>query len=290
MKTFIPILSLIVLWPLAASWAQLRPPSESGVSLGQVHAIVRDIDASKKFWTLMGGTAIKVDGTDVMKFPGVLLFLTLGSPSGGSSGTPMDHIGFWVTDGPELVARLKAENQKTDPNAGERVPGVMNVGYVYSPDDLKIEVLDLPNVRRIHPELLENKSLKLIGPSTFDHLHYMLPEAVGPEARAWYAKTFGASLSIYHSRTGAPELGDELSGTRLNFGKSNKSVVPTKGRALDHIGFEVKHLQAFCEMLEASGVKLDQPYSKARHKSFASAELTDPWGTSIELTEGLDKF
>ena len=65
---------------------------------------------------------------------------------------------------------------------------------------------------------------------------------------------------------------------------------PTKGRTLDHIGFEVKNLQLFCKKLEAKGVKLDAPYSKARHKSFASAELTDPWGTSIELTEGLNRF
>ena len=41
---------------------------------------------------------------------------------------------------------------------------------------------------------------------------------------------------------------------------------------------------------EANGEKLDQPYSKSRHKSFASAEFTDPWGTSIELTEGLNRF
>ena len=64
----------------------------------------------------------------------------------------------------------------------------------------------------------------------------------------------------------------------------------TKGRAFDHIGFEVKNLAAFCKKLEASGVKLDAPYSKTRHKSFASAKLTDPWGVSIELTEGLRKF
>jgi len=37
-------------------------------------------------------------------------------------------------------------------------------------------------------------------------------------------------------------------------------------------------------------VKFEQPFSEKRHKSFASAELVDPWGTSIELTEGLSKF
>jgi hypothetical protein len=37
-------------------------------------------------------------------------------------------------------------------------------------------------------------------------------------------------------------------------------------------------------------VKLDKPYSKTRHAGFASAEIVDPWGTPIELTEGLGKL
>ena len=68
------------------------------------------------------------------------------------------------------------------------------------------------------------------------------------------------------------------------------AVSPTKGRAIDYVGYEVKDLKAFCKKLQASGVKLDQPYSKSRHKSYASAMITDPWGISIELTEGLNKF
>ena len=49
--------------------------------------------------------------------------------------------------------------------------------------------------------------------------------------------------------------------------------LPMKGRTLDHIGFEVMNLEAFCKKLEASGVKFEKPYSKSHHKDFASAEL-----------------
>jgi hypothetical protein len=42
------------------------------------------MDAAKKFWMLLGATPINVDGTEVMKFAGALVFLTPGSPSGGS--------------------------------------------------------------------------------------------------------------------------------------------------------------------------------------------------------------
>jgi len=76
----------------------------------------------------------------------------------------------------------------------------------------------------------------------------------------------------------------------LNWNIGKFTPVPSKGRALDHMGFEVKNLEAFCKKLQANGVKFDGLYSKTRHKSFASAELTDPLGTSIELTEGLNKF
>jgi catechol 2,3-dioxygenase-like lactoylglutathione lyase family enzyme len=55
---------------------------------------------------------------------------------------------------------------------------------------------------------------------------------------------------------------------------------------LDHIAFEVRNLAAFCKRLEAMGVTLDVPYTKGP-AGVASARLTDPWGTSIELTEGL---
>ena len=64
----------------------------------------------------------------------------------------------------------------------------------------------------------------------------------------------------------------------------------TKGRALDHTGFEVDGLEEFCRRLEASGVKLDAPYRQLPQYGIAIAFLTDPWGTYIELTEGLDKL
>src|SRR5260370_466402 len=64
----------------------------------------------------------------------------------------------------------------------------------------------------------------------------------------------------------------------------------TKGHVIDHIGFEINHLEAFCKTLAASSVKFDQPYSKQRYKNCANAELTDSCGASIELTDGLNKF
>jgi catechol 2,3-dioxygenase-like lactoylglutathione lyase family enzyme len=55
---------------------------------------------------------------------------------------------------------------------------------------------------------------------------------------------------------------------------------------LDHIGFEVAGLEAFVADLEAKGVQFDVPYRKTAD-GVGLAFLVDPWGTYIELTEGL---
>jgi predicted enzyme related to lactoylglutathione lyase len=59
---------------------------------------------------------------------------------------------------------------------------------------------------------------------------------------------------------------------------------------LDHIGFEITNLEAFCKKAEASGVKLDLPFTKRPELGISMAYITDPWGTYIELTEGLNKL
>jgi hypothetical protein len=61
------------------------------------------------------------------------------------------------------------------------------------------------------------------------------------------------------------------------------------GRSLDHVGFEIKNLEAFLKKLEASGIKLDRPYQRSQAApTLMIAYVTDPWGTYVELTEGLD--
>jgi catechol 2,3-dioxygenase-like lactoylglutathione lyase family enzyme len=81
---------------------------------------------------------------------------------------------------------------------------------------------------------------------------------------------------------------DQLPGVSLNFSPAPTPTVGTTGRSIDHIGFEVKNLEAFTNKLEADGIKLDRPYSKVAALGISIAFIKDPWGTSIELTEGLD--
>ena len=111
-----------------------------------------------------------------------------------------------------------------------------------------------------------------------------MPQGADVAAKAWYAQMFGG---VPGKRSNYQAV--DLPGINLNFSGQATAQAPTRGRMLDHIGFEVKNLEAFCKQLEARGVKLDTPYTKGPD-GIATAQLTDPWGTSIELTEGLNRL
>jgi catechol 2,3-dioxygenase-like lactoylglutathione lyase family enzyme len=287
MKKMLLILSLFVLSPASPLWAQLQPPNEAGVTMGHVGLIVRNVEANKKFWTMLGGTAIKIDEIDVIKFPGVFVFLTPGNPnisalpsqqvlcscpSDNVEPSIVNHLGLLVQNWEEYMERFKAAGltMREMPFVGRRQI------IIYTPDNVALE-------------MAEGKSIPF--PITQQHFHFFAPAYVPTMPHSvpayamyeWYAKMFAVKQL-------SANLGGELPGLNVRFGATPLLTAPTKGRPVDHIGFEVTNLEAFCKKLEANGVKFDQPYSKTRHRGFASADLTDPWGVSIELTEGLNKF
>ena len=53
---------------------------------------------------------------------------------------------------------------------------------------------------------------------------------------------------------------------------------------LDHIGFDVKNMDAMVKKLEAAGIKLDRPVVTQPTGSKLTF-IHDEWGTSIELNE-----
>jgi catechol 2,3-dioxygenase-like lactoylglutathione lyase family enzyme len=251
------------------SQAQLAAPNEMGVSMGHVHLFVQDVDAAKKFWIAVGATPIKFGPNEGMKFPGVLILVRKGEPSGGTVGSVINHFGFNVPNVPEAMAKWKAAGLKTE--LGQN-PGQC---FLFTPDDLT------------RVEILENKSLTV--PIAFHHVHFYVPDSGGntsvTEIQSWYVKTFGAKAG----KRGQFEAAD-VPGVNLTFTKSDTPTVPTKGRMLDHIGFEITNLEAFCKKAEASGVKFDLPFTKRPELGISMAYITDPWGTYIELTEGLNKL
>jgi catechol 2,3-dioxygenase-like lactoylglutathione lyase family enzyme len=137
--------------------------------------------------------------------------------------------------------------------------------YMRTPDDVRVEVLEEPS---------------LATPIAGHHVHFFTQDI--PGMQAWYVKTFGAVAGTRGQFQTA-----NLPGFELTFASSATVPVPTKGRALDRIGFEVKDLKGFLVKLEAEGIKIDRLYAKIPGTSISAAIFTDPWGTTVELTEGL---
>ncbi len=260
MKRFVlGFFSLCLLRPAAA---QLAPPNEAGVSLGHLHLNVKDVEAQKAFWLgQMGGVAVPFGAGQAVKFPGVLIMFRKGDPAGGTEGSVIDHIGFLVPNVKDFLARRRAAGVKVFNEQPTQ-------GFIEAPEGIKIEIQQDP------AQTVPIKS---------HHIHFQTPSI--EETRAWYVKLFAAK-----SGTRGRFQAADLPGVNLTFTQAQSDRVGTKGRSLDHIGFEVKNLEAFCKQLEAQGVKFDTPYRKVANIGLAIAFLTDPWGTYIELTEGLNKL
>lgn len=290
MKKTIAILGTAILFLMGAhmSRAQLAPPNEAGVTMGHVHLNVRDVAASKAFFLRFGGTPVTLGGTDGIRYPGVILFLMQANPSGDMEGSAVDHIGFVLQDGAEFFTKLKEQGAKIVSN-GVNAQGQTYSGYIYGPDGVKVEIIDLEVAKRFI-------SAARAAPVQFDQIHFFVADpgaGGGPgwsQLQSWYTKVFGANAMLKNlvsppgNQALPPMSQSVLPGVKLNFSPASSSVA-TKGRALDHIGFEVSNLAAFCKRLEAQGIKLDIPYRK--EEGIGTAYLTDPAGTYIELTEGL---
>src|SRR5712692_452436 len=287
MRKLIPVLSFIVLLSGGAVWAQLLHPNGAGVTMGHLHYKVRDVEANKKFWIALGATPVKIDTREVLKFNGVLIFLDKSESSGGTEGSVVNHVGFRVPNTRESLARMKAAGYKTDLNN----TGTGKVGNVFSPEGERIEFLEdqSVNVKFVPDAGPYVPPQKMTIPITLHHIHLYVPEESVGKAKAWYVKVFGGIPGKRYKTEDPPYDAADIPGVNMNFAAAHGALAPTKGRMLDHIGFEIKNLEAFCKKLEASGIKLDAPYKKLP-SGISNAFLTDPWGTYIELTEGLDRF
>jgi len=275
--------SLLALVCASRADAQLVAGADAPIVYGHHHLNVTSLETHKKFWAdTLGGTVVKLpNNAEIVKFPGVLLFMRAQALTGGTKGTTVNHIGFTVTNLRQVLDKVKANGFSIVTKA-EAAPNLTIVddivqisggpvsggAYIMGPDDVKVELLEMKN---------QASAIML------HHVHFF--QAQNKEMQEWYVKTFGAK-----PRTAAAFLAADLPGVVLNFSESKELVVGTKGRALDHIGFEVRNLEDFCKKLEAQGITFDMPYRKVPALNIAIAFITDPWGTSIELTEGLDKI
>jgi catechol 2,3-dioxygenase-like lactoylglutathione lyase family enzyme len=253
------------------------------VVYGHHHFNTTDMAAQKRFFVETLGGKLATIGTnnlEVIEFPNVFLFFRpMQAPTGGTIGSTVNHVGFSVPDLKPVVAKLKANGFKmiTSDSVAATVKvtddiaaasPTTNIAFVLGPEETKVELVEVK---------------AQTAPIQLHHVHFFGEQQA--EMQAWYAKVFGAAAQP--ANPAQAFVTAQLPGVTLSFTRSPTATVATQGRALDHIGFEVKNLEAFTKQLEADGIPLTVSYRTVPALDIAIAFIKDPWGTNIELTEGL---
>lgn len=233
---------------------------------GHIHLTATDPEAAANWYAKhFGGTPTGFAGDtsegvkiDRAMFGDIgVLFFKKKAGFEGSVGTAVDHIGFSM---PDIAGKFKELVDDGAKALGKvRNFGGMDLAFVEDPWGTKIEIIDDPDTRVLH------------------HLHL---HSADPEGTLdWYEAAFGGERKKFKGALAAIKYNDIW----LIVQRSNKELAPTKGRSMDHLGWNFPDLEAAAKELKAKGVKftLDpRPY-----KTVKIAFIEGPEGVRIELVE-----
>jgi len=248
--------------------AQLATPNQAGLTFGHVHLNVSSITEHLPIWEKhFGGVVVEKGPLTAIRLPNMVVLFTEREPIEGSRETVMDHFGFKVRDMERFLADWRADGLEVG-RVFTGAEGQTNA-YVMLPDGVYVEMQE---DQGLHEEI------------TGYHVHFYSAEH--EELLNWYTDIF----SLETRPRGSIPTTTNVPGMNLSFSRSGSDRAPTQGAAVDHIGFEVDDLEAFCATLEAAGIEFEVPYREIPAVGLAIAFFTDPAGVRIELTEGLDEY
>ena len=285
-RRFLSIVTILCLAAIPAI-AQTRPFNAAGVTAGHEHLAGTDAAAHNAFWTALGAVPAQLGtGTQILKLPGVFIMFQNAGGRGGragnapaagaapaappaapgpSEGSSVEHLAFKVKSLKETLAKLDAGGTK--PAAGATATQT----FVLAPNGVKVQ-------------LVEDTAL----PTPIASYEMLMKVSSVADASAWYEKWFGARVVKQGQSTVA-----EIPGMNIRFAETKDPVSGTQGRAINHIGFEVKNLEAVMKKMSDGGVMVNRPYAAAPATIAPLNSLgfiTDPWGTYIELNEGFSEI
>ena len=278
-------LTILLFVPAVAS-AQILVAGEGPVVYGHHHLNTTNMDAQKKFFVdTLGGSVAKIGTGDrqqeIIKFPNVLIFFRpMQAPTGGSIGTTVNHIGFSVPDLRPLVAKIKANgfkmitadsvaaNVKVTDDIAAASP-TTNLAFALGPEDVKVEFVEVQNAE---------------GPDS---------ASSRPFLRADEHRDAGVVRKDVR-RNDAPGQ----SGVRFRRGSAARRVPELFAiadadrrhhRPIDrsHRLRDQKSRGVHEEARSRRASSWIVPTPRCPQLGIAIAFIKDPWGTNIEMTEGL---
>jgi catechol 2,3-dioxygenase-like lactoylglutathione lyase family enzyme len=179
--------------------------------------------------------------------PVQLIFLRAADAK-ASEGSVIDSVGFSVAD---VAAKTKALE-----GAGARV---VAPGVVVDPWGTKIELVnDVPG----------------------RGFHHVTLRVADPDATLrWFVSAFGGARTKMGGR-------DAIRYERMFIAVTKGDAAPSQGRALDHLGFGPRDMNADAAALKAQGVKFTgEPSSMPNQYGHRIAYVEAPGGIRIELVE-----
>jgi catechol 2,3-dioxygenase-like lactoylglutathione lyase family enzyme len=263
-------LMAVIVLAISRPEAQLLPPNEIGMRMGHVLLNVSNVEAHRTFWIKQfDAKPVTVGKLQAITIPGLVVVFRAQQRTGPSEGTTINHLGLKLLKLSDYTARFDAAGLKYDPPRVGRESTPQT--YVTGPDTFRMELVEDP---------------RLPAPVVSHHLHYWLEHPV--PVKKWYVE----KLLLKPTMRGPYESGDVpgMNLTLAPLGSQKVPGVPTKGRLMDSIGFDVADLRAYTAKLQSKGIQFDVPYGRDAELGLMSATLTDPWGVTIRLTEGLNKI
>jgi catechol 2,3-dioxygenase-like lactoylglutathione lyase family enzyme len=187
----------------------------------------------------------------------VLLFWQVKAGFPGSVGSSVDHVGFSY---PDIDAKLKElAAAHVEIVSGVEQEGPIKYAFAKDPWGTLIEIVEDPTITGFH------------------HVHLA---TIDPQATlAWYTRAFGGQVARYAGLIPGVRYGDMWVLAK----KVDAPRAPTKGRAIDHLGWQFDDLDVAAAELKTQGVKFKTgPYLLGGGKI---AFIEGPDGVLIELVD-----
>ena len=230
------------------------------LTFDQVHLGVPEPEAAARWYVDHLG-ARPGDNADRIWFGRTRAIFLKNATPGPSRGSAIDHFALSFPDVAAKAADLKAAGV-TIASPVSDAPGLGRHAYVTDPWGTTIQLVEEP------------------GEPVFHHVHLQVPDP--NETRRWYLERFGGEQATHKGTLDGIRYGDVW--IFLDRG----TVAPSRGHAIDHIGWRMPDLMSKAGELRKQGISFTtepQPGPPGAFSPVLMSFTEDPWGVKIELLQ-----
>ncbi len=230
------------------------------LAFDQVHLGAPDPEAAARWYVDHLG-ATPGDHVDRVAFGGTRVIVLKNEAPAPSHGGAIDHFALAVADVPARVRALAGSGMRLVEPAGGR-PGLGRFAYIDDPWGARIQLVEEPGASGVH------------------HVHLRVPDP--GRARRWYLDRCGGTPATFKGQLDGIRYGDVW--LFIDAGAAG----PSRGRAIDHVGWRTADLVNTAAQLRGMGVTFTtdpKPGPPGPHSPALLSFAEDPWGVKIELLQ-----